>query len=569
MELVRLTEALLEALAEEPAPMLRAGGLGVRDLRRLARAAMLDEPMAALLLEIGYAAGLIGEAEVGAGATRLRSTAEGVTGRVGRVASTGTDVQFLPTAGYDVWRGTPIAQRWHLIAQTWLAMTRQAALVGQRDDRERLVNALATEAERSNAPAVRRSVLDALADFEPGAAPPAEAVLALLSWRAPRRAKGREPAGREALAEAALLGITGLGALTSYGRMLVAEAAAEAVRGPADDDPLGVRAGTDDPARRSGVPKLIAALDALLPAPVEHLLVQADLTVVVPGPPEPALAAELAMIAEPESVGGATVYRVTTDSIRQALDAGFAAADLHALFKRRSRTPVPQSLSYLIDDVARKHGGLRVGSAGSYLRTEDEALLAEVIADRRLALLGLRRLAPTVLITPYASSRLVNALRDAGYAPVPEDASGAAVLTRPKSRRAPARTSVVHRIDDPLATPKLSGPRLLGIVEQIRRGDAAARAARRAPVTIRAANGHGVSSLTAVQAHTQALAVLQQAIRDKALVWVGYVDAHGATASRLVRPVSIGAGYLRAEDERTEMLHTFALHRITAAVLEE
>ena len=33
--------------------------------------------------------------------------------------------------------------------------------------------------------------------------------------------------------------------------------------------------------------------------------------------------------------------------------------------------------------------------------------------------------------------------------------------------------------------------------------------------------------------------------------------------------VSIGAGYLRAEDERTEMLHTFALHRITAAVLED
>ena len=62
--------------------------------------------------------------------------------------------------------------------------------------------------------------------------------------------------------------------------------------------------------------------------------------------------------------------------------------------------------------------------------------------------------------------------------------------------------------------------------------------------------------------------MLQQAVRDKALVWVGYVDAHGATASRLVRPVSIGGGYLRAEDERTETLHTFALHRITAAVLE-
>jgi hypothetical protein len=478
-------------------------------------------------------------------------------------------VEFLPTAGYDVWRGAPIAQRWYQLVRAWLAMTRQVGLVGQRDDRDRLVNALAPEAERASTPAIRRAALGELAELEPGAVATADAVLALLSWRAPRRAKGREQATREAMSEAALLGVTGLGALTSYGRLLVAEAAAEAARVAAvDDDPLGLHMSAEDRTGRLGLPEVAAALDALLPAPVEHLLVQADLTVVVPGPPEPTLAAELALIAEPESAGGATVYRVTTGSVRRALDAGYTAGDLHTLFTRRSRTPVPQSLSYLIDDMARRHGGLRIGSAGSYLRTEDEALLAEVVADRRLAGLGLRRLAPTVLITPYASSRLVSALREAGYAPVPEDATGAAVLTRPKTRRAPARTSVAHQVEDP-AMPKLTGPRLLGIVEQIRRGDAAARAARRAPVTIRAANGHAVSSLTAVQAHTQALAVLQQAVRDKALVWVGYVDAHGATASRLVRPVSMGAGYLRAEDERTEMLHTFALHRITAAVLDE
>jgi predicted DNA-binding transcriptional regulator YafY len=159
------------------------------------------------------------------------------------------------------------------------------------------------------------------------------------------------------------------------------------------------------------------------------------------------------------------------------------------------------------------------------------------------------------------------ALRDAGYAPVPEDASGAAVLARPKTRRAPARVPVSTRALDPLAAPKLALPRLRGVVEQIRRGEAAARAARRAPAVVR-----GTAARTGpapAHGHSEALAVLQQAVRDRALVWVGYVDAHGATASRLVRPVSMGAGYLRAEDERTEMLHTFALHRITAAVLED
>ncbi|MGS2615590.1 helicase-associated domain-containing protein [Micromonospora sp. LZ34] len=544
MEVVRLAEALLEQLAAEPVPVLRSGGLGVRELKRLARTGGVDESTAALLLEMAYAAGLIGEVEL-PGATTARY---------------GADQQVLPTAGYEVWRASSLAQRWEQLARAWLTMTRQAGLVGQRDDRDRPITVLSAEAERVGAPAARRAVLGVLADLEPATAPTPEEVLELLDWRAPRRSRGREAAHREVLAEAATLGVTGLGALTSYGRLLLSDVTAGDERGA--DDPLGLRLDAEE-----GEPSTaVRALDALLPAPVDHFLVQADLSVVVPGPPDPALAAELEVVAELESAGGASVHRVTTASVRRALDAGYSADDLHGLFRRRSRTPVPQGLTYLIDDVARKHGGLRVGSAGGYVRSDDEALLAEVLADRRLEALALRRLAPTVLATPYQVGRMLIALRDAGYAPVPEDASGAAVLSRPKTRRAPARVSVATRTLDPLATPKLSMPRLLGVVEQIRRGDAAARAARRAPAVVRGAAPTGP---VAVPSHSDALAVLQQAVRDKALVWVGYVDAHGATASRLVRPVSIGAGYLRAEDERTEMLHTFALHRITAAVLED
>jgi hypothetical protein len=533
MEAVRLTEALLDALDAEPAAMLRAGGVGVRDLRRLAKAIGVEEPVAALLLEVANAAGLAGEAE--------RSSGEPL---------------FLPTVAYDAWRGQTLAPRWERLATAWLAMTRQASLVGQRDERDRPINALSMEVERAGAPAARQAVLEVLGELPPGTAPAPEEVLALLTWRAPRRAKGRENAHRAVLADAATLGVTGLGAVTSYGRLL---AATDGEGGAADNDPLGVRAGGD-----SEFSEVARQLDGLLPAPVDHVLVQADLTVVVPGPPEPTLADELELVAEHESAGGASVYRVTEASIRRALDAGYTADDLHALFRRRSRTPVPQGLTYLVDDIARKHGGLRVGGAGAYIRSDDEALLVQLLADRRLTSLGLRRLAPTVLATPYQVGRLLTALREAGYPPVHEDASGAAVVARPKTRRAAVRAAAALKTEPPI----LTAPRLAGIVEHIRRGDAAARAARRAPVTVRAANGHGVEGLTAVQAHTQALAVLQQAVRDKALVWVGYVDAHGATASRLVRPVSIGAGYLRAEDERTEMLHTFALHRITAAVLD-
>src|SRR5262245_19039628 len=114
---------------------------------------------------------------------------------------------------------------------------------------------------------------------------------------------------RAALREAATLGVTGLDAQTSYGRVLLEERPENE-----DDDPLGIRAEPDP---------LVGALDRLLPPPVDHMLVQADLTVIIPGPPEPAFAVELAAVADAESRGGATVYRVTPTSVRRALDAGY------------------------------------------------------------------------------------------------------------------------------------------------------------------------------------------------------------------------------------------------------
>ncbi len=528
MSAVRHTEDLLEALAADPAPVLRGGGMGVLPCRRLAKAAGVSEQDAALFLEAAYAAGLIGELE------------------------TSTETTFIPASGYDQWRGTPVAQRWTRLANAWLAMPRQASLAGARDEKDRPMTVLSPQLERAMAPTVRRTVLETLAE---GGAPSADELIEVIRWHAPRRMRGREGTYRDAIREAATLGITGLQALTTYGKALLYTV--DKLPIDKDGDPLGRREEAVFPPEETPA---VVALAALLPQPVDHMLVQADLTVVVPGPASPELAAELEMVADHESGGGASVYRVTQASVRRALDAGCAAHDLHTLFKRRARTAVPQALTFLIDDVARTHGGLRTGGAGAYIRSEDEGLIATALADRKLADLQLRRIAPTVLVTPFTPGRLLTSLREAGYSPVPEDATGAAVLARPRVRRAPGRPGLMPQPDFPI-----SPARLRGVVEELRRGDERIRVTRRAPDSVRAAAGHPMSSLTAVQAHSQALSVLQQAVRDKVKVWVGYVDAHGAAASRLVRPVSIGAGYLRAEDDRTQMLHTFALHRITAA----
>ena len=120
-----------------------------------------------------------------------------------------------------------------------------------------------------------------------------------------------------------------------------------------------------------------------LPKPIDHFLLQADLTVVVPGPLQRDLAEELATVATVESAGAAMVYRISEQSIRHALDIGKTRDWMHGFFASHSKTPVPQGLTYLIDDVARRHGQLRIGMAASFVRCEDPALLAQAVAAGR------------------------------------------------------------------------------------------------------------------------------------------------------------------------------------------
>ena len=222
-----------------------------------------------------------------------------------------------------------------------------------------------------------------------------------------------------------------------------------------------------------------ALLASLLPQPLDHVLLQADLTAIAPGPLESDLARELAMTADIESTGGATVFRFSDTSIRRALDAGRSAADLHALLAARSRTPVPQPLSYLIDDVARRHGRIRIGLAGSYVRCDDDGLLNEVLADRRVESLRLRRLAPSVLVSPLAPERVAERLREVGYAPAAESPDGALLLRRPDAGRAPSRPRPLRRRPE-LATPAASVVSVA--VRAIRGGDRAVTSSRGAVV---------------------------------------------------------------------------------------
>ena len=104
-----------------------------------------------------------------------------------------------------------------------------------------------------------------------------------------------------------------------------------------------------------------------------------------------------------------------------------------------SHTPVPQPLDYLVRDVARRHGQARVGSVASYLRCDDEATLGAMLADRALGALQLRRIAPTVLVSPVAAPTALDFLRDGGYAPAAESADGGLLVPATGQHRTPPR----------------------------------------------------------------------------------------------------------------------------------
>jgi Helicase conserved C-terminal domain/WYL domain len=496
-EAIRRIEALLDAWSADPPPVLRTGGLGVRDQRRLAQAIDADEADAGLLADLAYAAGLV-------------------------APSNDFDQGWLPTPTSDAWRRLEPADRWTTIAGTWLATSRTAGLIGSRDERDRPVTALGGALNRPLAPEIRRLVLDVLARLPAGTAPESDAVRQAVRWLRPRRSgRLRDEIVAWTVREAEVLGLTGHGALARYVRPLLTNELDEAA----------------------------AALAAVLPEPLGHILIQADLTAVAPGPLRPDIARELALLADVESRGGATVHRFTAASIRRALDAGQTAADLHAFLARVSRTPVPQPLAYLVDDVARQHGRLRVGAASSFVRCDDEAVLARILADPLAGALSLRRIAPTVLASALAPSTLLERLSRMGVHPSAEAADGSLAIASAVVRRAPDRASTEPAYDRPRPTEAL----LDAAVRAIRAGDrtAASRPADAAPARL------GRS------APAQTIADLRRALDDGSTVWIEYVDHHGATSERVVDPVRLEGGWLAAFDHRAGAVRSFALHRIS------
>jgi hypothetical protein len=498
IDLLREIDVLLQTLGAAPVSELRSGGLGIRDVKRLAKATGIGEPRLGLILEVAAAAGLI------------------ASGMPDPQPLDGDAPYWAPTVATERFAAMSPAERWHLLASTWLELPARPALIGGRGPDAKPYGALTDSLYSTAAPLDRRLLLGMLSELPPGAGVDASAASAALIWRRPRWTRRLQPHPvADLLAESHAMGLAGRGAISTPGRALLDEAVAPEVA--------------------------VEAMARALPAPVDHFLVQADLTVVVPGPLQRDLAEDLASVATVESAGTAMVYRISEQSIRHALDIGKTRDWMHELFRRHSKTPVPQGLTYLIDDVARRHGQLRIGMAASFVRCEDPALLAQAVAAAEE--LQLRALAPTVAVSPAPIADVLVALRAAGFAPAAEDSTGSIVDVRPRGARVPAPQQ--RRPYRPL--PRPSSETLSAVVSVLRKVTAAPFGNIRIDPAV-------------------TMSLLQRAAKDRDTLMIGYLDAAGVATQRVVSPITVRGAQLVAFDSASGRLRDFAIHRITSVV---
>ena len=540
-ELLTQIDELAAMWGAEPPRVLRAGGVSVRDVRVTQHRLDVTPERTAFVIEVAHAAGLVAD-----------------DGEIVPV--------WAPTAEIDEWPAVDAGQRWATLAIAWATTTRAPHLVGRRSTGAGPANALGPDVQWPVIRGVRRDVLRELATLAPGQAADVASLRDRLAWRRPSRAAAVLGEAVEAvLAEAEWLGVTGRGALSEAGRALVdsafptpaprstsASTPASGIRGDRGRQASGATTSNRGGAALQAV---ASAMSKHLPAPVDHVLVQADLTAVAPGPLVGSLGAFMRLAADVESRGGATVYRFTPESVRRALDAGWTSAEVIDTVRRSSSTPVPQPLEYLVSDVARRHGQTRIGGAAAYIRSDDAAVLDTMLASRELSALQLRRLAPTVLVSSADPRVLVDLLREHGFAPVHESRDGTVVHTEAPKRRSGTR----RRGPAPIVTP-VDHDTTLSLVESLRAAEATAED-RRAEQDQRA--GPAIPTTDPVVT----LALLRDAVAEHHGVWIGLSDQVGITTRHLIHPERVEGGRIWATDDAGRE-RTFSVHRITGATVE-
>ncbi len=276
------------------------------------------------------------------------------------------------------------------------------------------------------------------------------------------------------------------------------------------------------------------AMTALLPAEVEQVYLQHDLSVVAPGPLTPRVDARLRSLADVESRALASSYRVSTSSVNRAMAAGETAESILEFLGGISLTGIPQPLDYLIGEASSRYGQVRVGGiaeprpdARSYIRSDDELLIGTILVDQNLSSLGFERSSSTRAESRFALDLVFWSVSDARYPVAAENAAGEIVSLR-RQRHAKAVSSAGV---DPVNA----------LIERLRLGGE--------PEDEEAGQAWLIRQLDA-------------AIKAKIPLTVSVTMPNGALVDYQLEPTSVAGGRLRGRDNRAAIERTLPLSRI-------
>ena len=493
-------DRLVELSGSAPPRTLKAGGVGVRELRRLAKSLGTDEAEVRLWLETGQAAGLLAY----------------------------SDDVVAPGRFAADWRAQEPAERFARLLVAWW-MLPESPWVSANEDKP---GPALLVPEQPLDRFLRHDLLGQLRSLPEGSAPQNWSIVdELIAWRRPVLHADADTIAEPAAMirrECGVVGVLALDALSSFGHALAA----------------GDIAALRETAAR------------LMPRAQRTVLLQADLTATVTGLPSASVAETLGRMAIPESRDTASVWRFDPASVRNGLDQGYTADELLEQLAELSHGPLPQPLEYLIRDTARRFGELAVAAVACCVLAEEANLLTEVRHHRQLRDLGLRPLAPTVLASRSSPERTLQRLRDAGYAPVPQDEHGTVQLAR--KSRAPnssgAALSPPEEFDRSLR-PTIDVPALAAtLLDTADQDDEHDRSPVERDLT------DSASPLSPGEQR-----ILAHAIETAAPVHIHYVDQNGSPSQRTITPSDYFPPWIEAFCHLRQAERQFRLERIQAA----
>ncbi|GGA62744.1 hypothetical protein GCM10011490_11500 [Pseudoclavibacter endophyticus] len=193
-----------------------------------------------------------------------------------------------------------------------------------------------------------------------------------------------------------------------------------------------------------------AAIERGLPAEIQQVYVQPDLSIVAPGPLAPEAETRLRTVADLERRGTASTYRLSTASLARAFATGLDEAEITRRLTQLSIVPLPQPVTYLIAEASARHGLIRLRPLGSGTRIQstDHELLDRLEVDQSLGALRLRRRPDGSLDSLLSPEHAASVLTEARLPVMLEDEHGTPLGPRQPRTAPPPRLTIsaaVHR----------------------------------------------------------------------------------------------------------------------------